>query len=144
MKKIFVLSFLLLTVGMLQAQVSGMLGDWCTVDDKSGEVLSVVTIYQAPNGTYCGKISENLDGGGPDEVCVACTGAEANQPIIGLVIIRDFKEKDGVLVGGRVLDPNNGKWYYGKISLKNGQLVLRGSLDKAGLLGRSQTWKRKG
>jgi uncharacterized protein (DUF2147 family) len=47
------------------------------------------------------------------------------------------------LQGGKILDPANGKLYYAKMSIKNGKLVLRGSLDKAGILGRSQTWVRK-
>jgi uncharacterized protein (DUF2147 family) len=50
---------------------------------------------------------------------------------------------DGELRGGKVLDPENGKFYYAKIYLENGKLILRGSLDKRGLLGRSQTWIRK-
>ena len=57
-----------------------------------------------------------------------------------------FQEKDGKLVSGdkgRVLDPDNGKFYYGKIWLEDGKLILRGSLDKKGILGRSQTWIRK-
>lgn len=142
MKKIFVLSLMLLSVAMMRGQVAQILGDWGTVDDKTGKTLSVVQIYQASDGSYAGKIIEVLDGD-PNEVCKECTGDEAGKPIKGLVIIRGFKEKDGQLVEGRVLDPNNGKWYYGKIYMKNGNLILRGSLDKAGVLGRSQTWKRR-
>ena len=82
--------------------------------------------------------------GSGDEVCTACVGEDQNKPIIGLVIVRDMQLKDGELRGGKVLDPDNGKFYYAKIYLdKDGTLVLRGSLDKAGLLGRSQTWLRK-
>ena len=51
-----------------------------------------------------------------------------------------MKAEDGQLVGGKVLDPESGKFYYGKIYLKGGNLVLRGSLDKLGFLGRNQTW----
>ena len=38
---------------------------------------------------------------------------------------------------------DNGKLYYAKIYLKDGKLILRGSLDRAGILGRSRTWIRK-
>jgi len=126
----------------LLAQTS-ILGEWITVDDKTGEKKSVVSIYQAENGKYYGKIIDLLTGSG-DEVCTACVGEDQNKPIIGLVIVRDMQLKDGELRGGKVLDPDNGKFYYAKIYLdKDGTLVLRGSLDKAGLLGRSQTWLRK-
>jgi uncharacterized protein (DUF2147 family) len=72
--------------------------------------------------------------------CEACQGEDKNAPVEGLVIIRGMKAEDGQLVGGKVLDPESGKFYYGKIHLKNGNLVLRGSLDKRGFLGRNQTW----
>ena len=126
----------------MAAQVQQIVGEWITVDDKTGEQLSVVKIFKATDGLYYGKIVKLLKGN-PDEKCVACTGADKDKPVVGLIIIRGFQEKDGKLVGGdkgRVLDPENGKFYYGKIWLENGNLILRGSLDKKGILGRSQTW----
>ena len=118
-----------------------ILGEWITVDDNSGEQKSVVRIYQADNGKYYGDIIELFDD--PNAVCVACVGADHNQPIVGLTIIRDMQLVGEELKNGKVLDPDNGKLYYAKVYLKDGKLVLRGSLDKAGLLGRSQTWLRK-
>lgn len=121
------------------AQVQQMLGDWKTVE--AGQEKSIVHIYKATDGLYYGKIVK-LFGVSNDEVCVACEGADKNKPVVGLVIIRGMKEVDGELKEGKVLDPENGKFYYCKISLKDGKLVLKGSLDKKGLLGRSQTWVR--
>lgn len=139
MKKTIFSIIVLLCAMSASAQVSKIAGDWRTVDDKTGEIRSVVHIYKATNGLYYGKIAQLLMGP-KDAVCVACEGADQNKPVEGLVIIRDMKEENGELVGGRVLDPENGKFYYGKIFLKDGKLVLRGSLDKRGLLGRNQTW----
>ena len=141
-KTAILLAALVLSVCSLNAQVAKILGDWYTVDDKTGDQLSVVHIYKAQDGKFYGKIIHMLDGDDA-QTCTACEGADAGKPLVGLVIIRGFEEKDGKLVGGRVLDPDNGKFYYGKISMKGEDLVLRGSLDKAGVLGRSQTWKRK-
>ena len=141
-RKALLVGAMLMSATVGRAQVADILGSWYTVDDKSGEKFSVVQIYKAPNGKYCGRIDQILVGP-TDKVCTECKDENAGKPVQGMVIIRDFVEKDGKLVGGRVLDPDNGKWYYGKIYLKNGDLVLRGSLDKAGVLGRSQTWKRK-
>ena len=129
----------------MAAQVQQIVGEWITVDDKTGEQLSVVKIFKATDGLYYGKIVKLLVGN-QDEKCVACTGADKDKPVVGLIIIRGFQEKDGKLVSGdkgRVLDPDNGKFYYGKIWLEDGKLILRGSLDKKGILGRSQTWIRK-
>lgn len=142
MKKIL-LSMLIAICSMSSfAQVSKMVGEWYTIDDKTNEKKAVVQIYKEKDGLYYGKIIQSLikaDGA----VCVACTGEDANKPIVGLTIVRGFKEKDGALVGGRVLDPESGKYYYGKITMDGEKLVLRGSIDKMGVLGRSQTWIKK-
>ena len=146
MRKLFFMFVLALACTMpMAAQVQQIVGEWITVDDKTSEQLSVVKIFKATDGLYYGKIVKLLKGN-PDEKCVACTGADKDKPVVGLIIIRGFQEKDGKLVGGdkgRVLDPENGKFYYGKIWLEDGKLILRGSLDKKGILGRSQTWIRK-
>lgn len=133
--------FCLLAVMSMQmmGEVSQMLGDWTTVDDKTGQKRSVVHIYKATNGMYYGKIVKLLVGS-PDAVCKACEGKDKDQPVVGLVIVRDMQEKDGELVGGKIMDPESGKTYYAKLSLKDGKLVLRGSLDKKGMFGRNQTW----
>ena len=124
------------------AQTS-ILGSWITVDDNTGEQKSVVSIYKADNGKYYGKIVELFDLDPATAICDECEGADHKQPIVGLTIIRDMQLIDGELRNGKVLDPDNGKLYYAKIYLKDGKLILRGSLDRAGILGRSQTWIRK-
>ncbi len=121
------------------AQIDKIVGNWKTVDDKTGEVRSIVHIFKATDGLYYGKIAKLLMGS-PDLVCTECKEADHNKPLEGLVIIRGMKEEEGELRGGKVLDPESGKFYYGKIFIKDGKLVLRGSLDKRGLLGRNQTW----
>lgn len=138
MKKIM---FTLLIVGasLVCVAQNSIVGDWMTVDDETGDKLSVVSIYQDTDGLYYGKVLKLLKGP-QDAVCVKCEGEDHNKPVEGLVIIRGMKMEEGELRGGRVLDPKNGKFYYGKIYLKDGKLVLRGSLDKRGFIGRNQTW----
>ena len=138
---------LLLTLVALSAMTSmfaqnTIVGDWMTVDDKTGDNYSIVRIYQGDDGLYYGKIQKILMG--PEDVtCTLCTGADKDAPMLNLVIIRGMHMEKGELRGGKVLDPNNGKFYYGKIYPKNGKLVLRGSIDRHGFLGRNQTWIRK-
>lgn len=141
MRKYLVLLFALVALSV-QAQVSAILGDWRTVDDKTGEKRSIVTIYKGQDGLYYGKISKMLMYTDLDLKCDQCKGEDYNAPIVGLVIIRGMRAEKGELVGGKVLDPESGKFYYGKIYLKDGKLVLRGSIDKLGFLGRNQTWVR--
>lgn len=141
MIKRVLLGIMVLLMGISSsAQVSAILGDWKTVDDKTGERRSVVTIYKGSDGLYYGKISKMLMYQELELKCEACKDEDHNAPIEGLVIIRGMKAEDGQLVGGKVLDPESGKFYYGKIYMKDGKLVLRGSLDKRGFLGRNQTW----
>lgn len=139
MKTVF-LSLALMVATAVSAQVP-FLGEWTTIDDESGEKKSVVNIYKADNGMYYGQIVTLFEDS--DALCTECKDADHNQPIVGLTIIRDMQLVDGELRGGKVLDPENGKLYYAKIYLEKGNLILRGSLDKRGLLGRSQTWIRK-
>lgn len=142
MKRILFFAVTLLFSVTLFAQ-NPLLGEWITVDDATGEHKSIVRIYQADNGKYYGTIIQLLEENGEIAVCTECTGEDHNKPIVGLTIIRDMQLKDNELRGGKVLDPDNGKFYYAKVYLKDGKLILRGSLDKAGLLGRSQTWLPK-
>ena len=139
MKNVF-LSLALMVATAVSAQVP-FLGEWTTIDDESGEKKSVVNIYKADNGMYYGQIVTLFEDS--DALCTECKDADHNQPIVGLTIIRDMQLVDGELRGGKVLDPENGKLYYAKIYPEKGNLILRGSLDKRGLLGRSQTWIRK-
>ena len=143
MKKITLLSIILLQTILCSAQIDKILGDWTTVDDKTGQSYSTVNIYRGSDGKYYGKITEMLIPGTENQKCIDCEGEDKDKPVLGMVIIRGMSEKDGALVGGKVLDPESGKFYYGKISIDNGRLKLRGSLDKAGILGRSQHWNRK-
>lgn len=126
------------------AQLNSILGDWKTVDDKTGDNFSIVSIYKSSDGLYYGKIAIMLVGD-PDLRCEQCKDADHNKPLEGLVIIRgmQYNKEKNQLEGGKVLDPESGKFYYGKIYPKDGKLVLRGSLDRRGFLGRNQTWIRK-
>lgn len=139
MKKFVLLVLISASSIVANAQSSQILGNWKTVDDKTGASFSVVQIYKGSDGLYYGKIAKMLVGPAGLK-CEQCVGEDHNHPLEGLVIIRGMHEESGELRGGRVLDPESGKFYYGKIYLKDGKLVLRGSLDKRGFLGRNQTW----
>lgn len=144
-KTLFILLLALTSSICCNAQINSILGEWVTIDDKSGQEMAVVKIYKATNGKYYGKIVKTLVAGGENHLCTECTGADKDQPVVGLIIVRNMVEKDGKLVDGKVLDPNNGKFYYASITYDadNNRLKLRGSLDKAGMLGRNQYWKKR-
>lgn len=129
MKKILMLlAVAMISVTAAFAQVDKIVGEWKTVDDKTGKAVSVVKIYKQGD-KYFGKIVKLLS---PD----------ANHKNLGLVVVKDMKEKKGQLVDGKIFDPKSGNTYYASIKYdsKKNEINLRGSIDKFGMLGRTQTW----
>lgn len=64
-------------------------------------------------------------------------------PIIGLQVLKDFvTEKKGLYINGKIYDPENGKTYSCKMTLKDeNNLDVRGFVGVA-LLGRTENWTR--
>jgi uncharacterized protein (DUF2147 family) len=119
------------------------IGKWHTIDDKTKEIKSEITITEA-GGVLTGKVSKVLrKDAKPDAKCEECTDARKGQPIVGLEIIRGARKdaNDDVWAGGKILDPENGKEYTLKLTPQNGgkELAVRGSI---GPFGRTQTWVR--
>ena len=142
-KKLLFLFLFVATTILGQAQVSKMLGQWNTFDDKTGEMRSCVNITEK-DGAYSCEIIKlyEKDANGQYKVMQPpypkdCEGMVGTELFIEMKVNGDYLK-------GKVYDPESQKTYFGKITYKEktDELVLRGSLDKAGLLGRSQTWKR--
>lgn len=146
MKKNFLLLLMLMMATMCHGQIEKIVGEWCTIDDEINEPVSVVKIFKATNGKYYGKIVRITYPGYENAICEKCKGELNGKPMKGMTIIYDmvYDAEKQRLGGGKVLDPNNGKFYYGFIwyDAKKGKLILRGSLDSHGILGRSQEWQK--
>ena len=119
------------------------IGLWKTIDDKSGSPRAIVRIYEQ-DGKLFGRIERSFTPGAENRVCEECTDERKNQPIIGLIIIRNIRSKDDEYTGGDILDPDTGTVYRCKFHLdQNGsRLIVRGYIGIS-LLGRSQTWQRQ-
>jgi uncharacterized protein (DUF2147 family) len=140
MKHLLIISFLLCPF-IAFSQVSNIVGNWKTIDDKTGEAKSIVRIYKHTDGKFYGMIEQLFQN--PDGKCDNCKGENKGKPILGMVIITEMKEKGDKLDGGYILDPASGDRYNATISLeKDGRLKLRGSLDKLGMIGRNQYWEK--
>jgi uncharacterized protein (DUF2147 family) len=118
-------------------------GIWETIDDKTGKPTAVVEIFKE-NANLFGRIEKILTRDDQSAVCVACTDERKNQPIVGMIIIRNIKADGSEYSGGDILDPNSGIVYRCKMHLeKNGTLlIVRGYIGFA-FIGRSQTWHRR-
>lgn len=118
-------------------------GMWQTFDDKTGKARALVRIYDV-GGKLFGRIEQTFTPGGEHRVCVPCRDERKNQPVVGLVIIRNLERNDDEYTGGDILDPESGSVYRCKMHLEQGgsRLVLRGYIGFS-LLGRTQTWQRR-
>lgn len=144
MKKLLFLCLFLATATLAQAQVSKMLGQWNTFDDKTGDMRSCVRITENKGAYYCEVVAlYKKDANGKYKV-MQPPYAKEYEGVVGTQLFSEMTVH-GDHLKGKVYDPESQKTYFGKVTYraKTDELVLRGSLDKAGLLGRSQTWKRK-
>ena len=129
---------LLLIAGSIQAQ--SIVGTWKTIDDETKEPKGHVELFMGDGKLY-GKIVKLLKSP-PDKLCVKCPGERKNQPVMGMIVVVEMKQKEGYWQSGSILDPEKGKWYDCKMWLKDGDpntLVVRGYI---GPFYRTQYWYR--
>jgi|SRR5450830_465456 len=120
-------------------------GTWKTIDDASGKPKSLIVITEN-NGVLQGKIEKLFRTPEEDQnpKCDKCTGANKDQPIVGLTILTGLKKDGKEWSGGEIMDPANGKVYKSKAELTDGgsKLQVRGYIGVP-MFGRSQTWLRE-
>jgi uncharacterized protein (DUF2147 family) len=142
MKKIFLLPVLLCFSLFASAKTNpdDILGVWLSSNGqahlqiyKEGDKYFGKLVWlKEPNNA---KGTPKLDANNPDE-------ALRTKPLLGLVILRNFKYDDGEWSGGRVYDPQNGKDYKCYMKLKDAKtLNVRGYVGFS-LLGRTEVWTR--
>lgn len=144
MRKAF-LMIVLAVFAFVSAQAGGdIVGKWKTIDDVSGEVLSMVEITKKDGKLY-GKIIK-LYNKNPnyDPICTECKDHLKGKKMMGMQIINNLKLKDGKWVANKgILDPDNGKYYNVKMWVDekdSNKLNVRGYI---GFLYRTQTWIRE-
>jgi uncharacterized protein (DUF2147 family) len=125
------------------AMANSPVGQWHTLDEKTGELKSMVVIFEH-QGAIKGRVEKVLrKGADPAAKCDKCSDDRKNQPVVGIEIIRGAKKASGknVWEDGEILDPENGKTYALRLTpIENGaKLEVRGSF---GPIGRTQTWVR--
>ena len=122
------------------------LGDWKTIDDRTGNPKSIIHIEEV-DGKLEGKITKSIVTPGapkPQEFCIKCKGDRKDQPIVGMTILWDLEPiEPGRWGGGKVLDPKTGEIYNCliKVAADGETLQMRGYILLS-WLGRTQTWIR--
>ncbi len=135
---------LLLWLAPLEAQPTPA-GRWKTVDDATGKPKSIVAIREE-GGKLFGTIEKVLNPrpDNPNQVCQHCVGGLKDKPLVGLEIMSGLKKDGDQWSGGKILDPDNGKFYKCLIAVEEGgkKLKVRGFIGFS-LLGRTQYWVRE-
>jgi len=137
-----IILFLVFTSSILYGQ--SPIGNWKTVDDKTGAGKSIVEIFENDGKLHARIVSLFLDPAeDQDPSCEACKGKKKNQKVIGMEIMWNMKQKkDNYWEGGKIMDPENGKTYGCELTvISDDKLKLRGFLGFS-LLGRNQQWER--
>lgn len=142
MKKILAALALIALTSAASAQMTPV-GGWHTIDDKTGEIKSLVVITES-NGVLTGRIEKLLrKNADQNAICDKCKDERKDKPMLGLEIIRGIKKVEGkdVWDGGKILDPESGSSYTLRLTPIEGgkKLEVRGSLFG---IGRTQTWVR--
>lgn len=117
-------------------------GRWKTIDDKTGHAKAIVEIHES-NGELNGRIVEIFHPPAPNPLCLKCTGALKNKPVMGMRILWGMRQNGSEWTGGRVLDPESGNIYRCTITLENGgkALRVRGYVGLS-VFGRTEKWVR--
>lgn len=135
-----------LTIGLTCLSAAAQMtpvGIWHTIDDKTNEVKSEITIAETA-GVVSGKVTKLLrKDAKQDQVCDECSDDRKGKLVLGMEIIRGAKKAEGkdVWEDGKILDPENGKNYTLRLTPVEGgkKLEVRGSVFG---IGRTQTWVR--
>ena len=135
---------------------SVILGLWETEQKEPGDPYSRVEVVEK-DGRYFGTItwlSEPVYEEGDPEAGRPVRDREnpdpelQDRPVIGLPLMRDFEfdPKDGKWVDGKIYDPESGKEYDCKVTMKDVDTLEVFGYVKVGFvkLGRDTIWKRVG
>ncbi len=142
---VLVAGALLLPTALAQTgdKTSSPVGLWKSLDDKTGQPRGIVRVYES-DGRFFARIERSLISGEEGRKCSACTDERKDQPLIGLVFMRNVTLNNGVYSGGDILDPNTGAVYRCNFKVEEGGTILsvRGYLGVS-LFGRTQRWLRE-
>jgi len=141
-KHLFLLVSILVTTNLFAQKESDIEGTWIPSSGKAN-----VRIYKSGDHFYGAIIflkepidsvshKPKVDKNNPDK-------SKRNTPLMGYLLLKNFIYDDGIWKDGTIYDPENGKTYSCKITMKDkNTLDVRGFIGIS-LIGRTDVWKRK-
>lgn len=136
-----VIAFCVLQLFAITCFAASPVGSWKTVDDKTGQVKSIVKISSSGGKLY-GTVTKLYPGA--LTICSACSGNLKNKPILGMTVMYGLTQdspNSNSWSGGRIMDPKSGSVYKCSltVSADGKSMNVRGYIGVS-LFGRSQTW----
>ena len=135
-----IISILIVLSLQAQTKTDDIVGVWLTGGNKPAKIQ----VYKSGD-KYFGKIiwlkypEENgrpkVDSKNPDK-------NKQSQPIIGIVILKNFKFEEDEWNDGKIYDPESGKTYSCIISLKEKNVLKVRGYVGVSLLGRTEFWNK--
>ena len=119
-------------------------GFWKSIDEQ-GKITAFWKLWiegDELKGTIV-KVPGKTNG----DLCTECNGDSKqfyNKPVIGTIWMFGFRKDGDKWAKGKIVDPSEGKVYWASVKPVNGgsAVEMRGSIDKWGIAGRTQTWKK--
>jgi uncharacterized protein (DUF2147 family) len=124
------------------APLNSPVGNWKTVDDKTGQVKAIVNIREQ-NGELEGRVVKLFNPPASHPLCLKCSGTLKNQPVMDMRILWGVRKDGDEWTGGHILDPESGNIYRCTITLEDSGKVLRvrGYIGLS-VFGRTERWLR--
>lgn len=142
MKKIIITTFIFLLANTFSFAQDAIVGTWFNTE-KTGKV----EIYKSGD-KFFGKLvwleePNDPDDGLPKRDKENPDSGAAKKPLLGKILLKEFTYSgENVWEDGKIYDPENGKIYSCKMTLKdNNNLDVRGFIGFS-LLGRTENWTR--
>jgi len=141
-KHLFLLVSILVSTNLFGQKENDIEGTWIPSSGKAN-----VRIYKSGDHFYGAIIflkepidsvthKSKVDKNNPDK-------SKRNTPLMGYLLLKNFIYDDGIWKDGTIYDPENGKTYSCKITMKDkNTLDVRGFIGIS-LIGRTDVWKRK-
>ena len=148
MKKLFVLTALLIISTATTAATFSPIGYWKTISDTTHHERTIIHITQNKQKQLEGRVLMGFplaNGDRPNPYCTECSGTHKNKRINTINILWGYCQSHSnpnKWNDGHVLDPEQGSTYNSVITMRNqNTLEIRGYI-LIRLLGRTQTWHR--
>lgn len=130
--------FLFVLCTFLGANGQSIFGKWKTVDDRTGEIKSIVNIYNKDGKVFGDVVHVYID----PQLDTCSVKYKKAQKVEGTTIIKNMEKVGEQYENGTITDPENDKTYKAKIWLNEDNPNILNVRGYIGIFYRTQNWVR--